>query len=226
MNNVKWMLAMAAIAATTGLTIAPVSLAQPSAPTAGALQRIRGFLNGGSPKRGPGGNGGSRGDAPFCLVNPGQGETLWTEQPLVMAQGRVVRLDLRLADEPNALWSTSVIPGDENWVQVAYDGDPLVPGEQYEWVFYQWRRDRTLGIRQRVPFQVMAAGDERDRIAATIEYLQAAPDQSLRLQLDYLLGKQLAADALQLLFTAEEPSDTLLEDRQALVAEICAEPEP
>jgi hypothetical protein len=179
--------------------------------------------------RGPGSPGISRGpNGPICVVNPGTGDTLWQQQPLFVLHGDTTEIALRAAGETTPLWTAWTPFAFVRPVTVQYDGEPLTPGANYEWVFYQRQRDRSLPLVLTVPFQVMAAGEERDRISTDFAELEtqllaesASGEVKAQAQAEYFFANQLLADAFQTLFAVSEPTADFAADRDALIAEIC-----
>ncbi|MGB3309027.1 MAG: hypothetical protein WBG32_02070 [Nodosilinea sp.] len=225
MNNINWTMAgslTVAIAAIGIFPVSPAGLAQTSTQPVSVYELISEFF-GGSAHGGRGKDSSSRGDDPLCLINPGTDEMVWTLQPMIVVHGNVETIGLRPIDLDDEFDS----------VHMAYGGEPLEPGESYEWIVYQRDLYGKLVEDLKVPFQVMAAGDGRDRITTELEQLQAVAeadqlsiDEAIQAQIDFLLAEGLAADAIQVLFSPEAAGETLEADRQALIAEICPEPEP
>ncbi|MGG6238393.1 hypothetical protein ACQ4N7_07105 [Nodosilinea sp. AN01ver1] len=76
----------------------------------------------------------------------------------------------------------------------------------------------------------MASGEERDRIAADLEQItaeltheQADAEAIAQAKANYFLKNELLADALQILFTVEDPSAEVVTARNALVTDLCSE---
>ncbi|WP_155834659.1 hypothetical protein [Leptolyngbya sp. PCC 6406] len=165
------------------------------------------------------------------MVNPGAGETFWSQQPMFVLRGSVAEIALRPAGEPTALWTARFPLAPIQTVAVQYDGVPLTPGADYEWVLYQRQRDRSLKDVLTVPFRIMETGEERDRIATDLATFQTqgtaegadadAGYFGFGAQVTYLFYSGLPADAFQALFSVSEPTAEFVASREALVTAIC-----
>ena len=173
--------------------------------------------------------GGSRGDGSICIVNPGVREIVWDSQPLFLLRGNVAEVAVQpLGAEEEDPWQAVPTATDSGVLQASYDGNPLQPGGNYDWEFYESLPDHSTTLALRIPFQVMEEGEERDRIATELEQLQtdlktqgADAEAIAQAHADYFFANDLWADALQQLFSVETPSPALVEERTALVEEIC-----
>ena len=200
-------------------------------------------------QQGRGGIGASRGDV--CLISPADSETLWHQQPLlVFASGSMRAIALREANDPDLLWLTNLpaapdplstldeasqLESAEDATPIRpflipYDGPQLAAGDAYEWLFFifPFREDITPTETLFIPFEVMAAGAERDRIGVDLAQLQtqleaegADPEAIAQARATYFLENDLWGDALQEMFAVSEPSEELMATRDALVGEIC-----
>ncbi|MBE9137734.1 hypothetical protein IQ254_11110 [Nodosilinea sp. LEGE 07088] len=236
MNVPKWVL-VAAISATWGLTSATAAPAQSTSGPGAIIQGIVDFFRDDDvDDRGRGAAGGSRPAAtsmPYCVVNPGKNETLWSLQPLfVLQQGeteRVEEIAVRPRGETAIFWSAPVLPAASDNQQI-YAGPPLQPGVEYEWLFYTTFLGEVY-VDFSLSFRVMAEGAERDRITTELAQLQselaatAADESEQAIAIAaYFFDNDLLADALQFLFSVNSPSEDLLATRETLVEAICSQP--
>ncbi len=237
----KWRqvgLALTGMVGMLGLASTAVNAAQHASEISRGRHLIVNFLNivrGDVSDRGRGSIGGSRPvgdpkkDIPICIVNPGDREIVWGLQPLFLLRGNVAQVAVQpLGAEEENLWNAVPTPTDSGVSQASYDGNPLQPGGNYVWEFYESLPDDSIARALRIPFQVMEEGEDRDRIATELEQLQtdlktqgADADAIAQAQADYFFTNDLWADALQQLFSVETPSPALVEERTALVEEIC-----
>lgn len=228
MNSVKWIAAAiggVAIAA----AIAPMTLSAAETPSTWfSFGRIRSFLSGGPLQdSNRGRDGGSRGSG-LCLINPGQGEVVWTVEPLLVLQGNLQSTALYVADGEEPFWSAPIAPTDDFVAKLPYDGDPLQPGTTYEQQVELFRLDFSVMSSRRYAFQVMPEGEERDQIAADLAQLEselAEANEDAEViavaKAEFFFDRNLSADALQALFSVDAPSAELVETRQAIVKTIC-----
>lgn len=188
----------------------------------GVFQRIADFL-GNQGDRGPGRTGGSRGRG-LCLVTPLPGATLWSLEPMLVGEGAVARVALRAAGEEELLWELATDPDPSRRFQVVYDGPPLEPGEQYEWVV-DYRDWRNLLQRRSLPFQILPPGPSRDEVTMILLSLEAEPDltpAALALaQTDIFLTYGLLGDALQQAFSEGDLSPGEETTRDTLFQDLC-----
>ncbi|MBD2428166.1 hypothetical protein [Phormidium sp. FACHB-1136] len=251
MNKARWM-----TAAIGGVAV--VATLAPFTPAAAEIRsqwlgwgRLRTLARGGPLQdTNRGRDGGSRGSG-VCLIAPGNGEVVWTVEPLLVLQGDLKRAalyvvdndgtdDARLidnqgtdhegADSVEPFWTASLSP-DTTLVSIQpYDGDPLEPGTTYAQQIEGFAIDGSVVSSRRFPFQIMPEGEERDQIATDLAHLEAdlAHDdldaETIALaKAEFFFERNLNADALGLVFSVEEPSDALAETRQALVEAICSQ---
>lgn len=228
MNTVRWIAAAiggVAIAAAISPTALPVAEIRSSWL---GFDRLRSFLSGGPLQdSNRGRDGGSRGGG-LCLINPGQGEVVWTVEPLLLLQGNLQSTALYVADGEEPLWSAPIAPIDDFVAKLPYDGDPLQPGTTYEQQVEMFRLDFSVASSRRYAFQVMPEGEERDHIEAELAQLEAELAQAkgdaeaiALAKTEFFFERNLAADALQALFSVDDPSAELVETRQAIIEIVC-----
>lgn len=238
MKYIQWLsigLSLAMVSAAVGLgdrataQIAPVHLS--------LRQTIIDFFNRDDAEdRSRGGAGTSRGpgeqsaDEPFCILTPGRNETVWHQQPLFVTHGPINRIAVRQkADDrtqPNNPEIWSYLPTTNADRLMVTKIDPLQPGKVYEWLFYDTSGEDLL---YRLPFTVMAAGEERNQITTDLAQLETELTEAgdsveaiAQAQADYFLAKDMPADALQILFAIEQPSADLVALRTETVETICS----
>lgn len=228
MNTVRWIAAtIGGVAIATAISPSTLSAAETRSTWLG-FDRIRSFLSGGPLQdSNRGRDGGSRGDG-LCLLNPGQGEVVWTVQPLLLLQGNLQSTALYVADGEEPFWSTPIAPTDDFVAKLPYDGDPLQPGNTYEQQVEMFRLDFSVESSRRYAFQVMPEGEERDHIEAELAQMEAELAQAKEdaeaiavAKAEFFFERDLSADALQALFSVDTPSAELIETRQAIVETIC-----
>jgi hypothetical protein len=232
MNTVRWMTAaLGSVAIAT--TLSPATLSAPeTSNTWFGWDRIRSFLGGDSDPlqdSNRGRDGGSQGGG-LCLINPGDGEKIWTLEPLLVLQGHLQSTTLYIADDEEPFWSAPISPTADFIAKLPYDGDPLQPGTTYENQVEVFRLDLSTVSSRRYAFQVMPEGQERNQIDAELAQLEAELAQAemdagaiALAKAEFFFERQLSADALSALFSVDDLSTELVETRQAIVEAICSQ---
>jgi hypothetical protein len=180
-------------------------------------------------KKPGGGRGGICAIAPVKLVdrdakqeNSQEIQEVWSARPLFLWQGgRVQQIELFLpgSQEP---WTRKIPEGE---TKVNYDGEPLQPGQTYE-----WRILAPHPIKQD-PFQVVEP-KKRDRISAELkqleERLEGASAETIALEkANYFAERELWSDALRELYLVPTPSVELKSAIALLQAhDFCTEDKP
>ncbi|MGL5082042.1 MAG: DUF928 domain-containing protein [Microcoleaceae cyanobacterium] len=187
-------------------------------------EEIEAAINSGQRRRG-----GSRGE--ICTIAPGQSmtiEAIWTLKPTFIWQGNVARVELHLQEsdiDTKPLWSWTKIPQESpvNYVVVQYDGEPLTPGQTYEWRVFETATSSRMAM---PPVQFKVVDTEQHRqIQTELNQLKLSPvDSSERMTLEranYFTQKQLWADALQEIYGVKNPSPELNRVAERLTSQFC-----
>ncbi|MBW4683408.1 MAG: DUF928 domain-containing protein [Microcoleus vaginatus WJT46-NPBG5] len=147
---------------------------------------------------------------------------IWTARPLFLWQGGTPKqIELFVEGSNEVLWNPKIPEGASG---ILYDGEPLQPGQTYE-----WRLTAPFPIKQPA-FQIMEA-QQRDRISAELtqlqEQLQGASEETIALErANYFAKQELWADALQELYSVSNPSPALTTAiKQIQSQNFCAEDE-
>ncbi len=175
-----------------------------------------------NPPPGTPGSGIARGD--ICLITPGINNTnteIWSNRPLFVWRGNLGRIEVRRYGSEEVLWSQTVSAKDN---RVPYTGEPLKPGETYQWVIFGETAQNPM---LSVPFKVMNYRD-RDRIRVRLIILGvelkekgATPEEITFAKANYFAQKELWADFLQEVYSMENPSEELQEIIQQIPAKVC-----
>lgn len=249
MNQARW---MTAAIGSVAMVATLFSFSPVSAETRGpwlSWGRLRTLASGGPLQdTNRGRDGGSRGSG-LCLVSPGDGDTVWTLEPLLIIQGDLNSTALYVVDNEGTedegmvdgqdaggegteqgepFWTAPLTP-DETFVAIQlYDGDPMQPGTTYAQQIEGFTLDGSMFSSRRFPFQIMPEGEERDQIATDLAHLEADLAQAdldaetiALAKAEFFFDRNLNADALGWLFSVEEPSGVLTIMRQAMVEAIC-----
>jgi hypothetical protein len=163
------------------------------------------------------GSGIRRGDGQdICLISPGLLEevnVIWSDRPLFLWLGAADHILVRDAETLEQVWSQ---PIDPMVAGITYDGESLQSGRTYEWQLNS--SDHFFA------FTVMDS-DQRNQIAAELQLIQTrggTPEEIAVGQANYLVNEVgLWSDALQILYSVENPSPSLLQARQEIIDDIC-----
>jgi hypothetical protein len=170
----------------------------------------------------------SRGGA--CAIAPrtiGSNAKIWSDRPLFVWQGRLSRLEVRPAGSDRVLWRYNVT---ESQNSTMYTGEPLKPGQTYEWSLYNLGTRDNSRPSATVRFQVMDA-QERASIKTQLQDLDrelkekgASPEEIARQRAQYFAQQRLWSDVVQEAYSVKNPSAPLAEVVQAIPREICTNP--
>lgn len=133
-------------------------------------------------------------------------QEVWSEHPLFLWNiqgGTAQRIELSFEGNENAFWSRYL----DGKTGIVYDGEPLKPGQSYEW-------------RLAVPYPIMQSmfrvmeSEERNRITADLkqieEQFKGASAEKISLEkANYFANKELWSDALLELYSVPNPSAEL-----------------
>lgn len=194
-------------------------------------QRLQSFFNQENTPPG-GGHRGSRPVGSFCMISPQADHVLWHRTPLLVWQGYPTVGIRPEADEVDVLWqataSDELVGVDAGVFQAAYSGAPLVFETIYEGLLYTIDPNSPA---LKFPFQIM---DEAQHAfhAAELTLLEqelgsanADPEALALAKATYFIEHELPSDALQVLFSVQEPSAGFAERRLSLTDAICAAPD-
>lgn len=165
---------------------------------------------------------GSRGDicpiAPAVLRKKG---IVWSDRPLFLWRGSMGKIEIRLRNSQQALWSKTVTENDRN---VMYDGEALRPGQAYDWVMFNERSVPLL----RVTFEVIG-GTERDRISSDLTRLEtqlkqenATEEKIAYAKAEYFADRQMWADVFQQAYGVKNPSEDLSKFKENITQRFCS----
>ena len=165
----------------------------------------------------------------ICEITPGLlGETnlIYSDRPLFLWQGKVPQLEIylytpfSLEKEQEVLWSQRVASNSDS---IFYSGEPLQPGQIYDWEIVV----DAAANRRRISFQVMDTA-ERDRISGELAQLEtelttsgASKEEIILAKSNYFAQRDLWSDALQQLSSLEEFSNVAKDNNQKIVSYIC-----
>lgn len=175
---------------------------------------------------------GGRGN--ICVVSPGlleQQNVIWSDRPLFVwnAPPEVTMQQLEVIDQTQRLiWEKSLAATEQT---AQYEGQPLQPGQFYTWRLY-WRVQNAQYSAD-YTFQLMEA-DQRNQITADLQSITRqlpAPQPSTEAiasqQVNYLLNRSepLWSDALQVLYSIENPSAQTTQQIQTWISTACSQEE-
>jgi hypothetical protein len=211
----------------------PLYLSTPSRPHLASLQyHSPTFPN--SRQRRPRRRLGGRGDGRVCMISPGlleQQNVIWSDRPLFVwnAPPEVTMQQLEVIDQTQRLvWEKSLAATEQT---AQYEGQPLQLGQFYTWRLY-WRvQDAQYSADY--TFQLMEA-DQRNQITADLQSLtrqlpasRSSTEAIISQQVDYLLNRSepLWSDALQMLYSIENPSAQTTQQIQTWISAACSQEE-
>lgn len=173
--------------------------------------------------------GGSRGEV--CPIAPGQVmnvEKVWNLNPALIWQGEAARIELYQLDsdtnpKPLWTWTATAQRATSDPVVIQYDGDPLIPGQVYEWQVFDTTDDSVM---TQPPIQFKTVTPQlHQQIQTELNQLESPQDNSSEAmtlkRVNYLIRQQLWADALQEIYTVNNPSPALQQVGEKLTAHFC-----
>ena len=156
----------------------------------------------------------------ICAIAPparlmGINSAIWHDRPLFIWQGAAQRIELLARGTEEVLWSKNLTAND---TRAVYDGEPLPAGQRYQWRLYASDQEPRETMFRTLP------KEERDRISAELNQLQTqgATAEEIALQrANYFAKKRMWADALQEIYSVENPSDQLKQLGQEITTYLC-----
>lgn len=170
----------------------------------------------------------TRGDQ-VCLISPGKlgKQLIWSDHPLFIWQGKTPQSKINLYSaasnynyqkDEQLIWQKTISP---NTQTMAYAGEKLQPGFTYDWeIISHQKTDR--------PSIILMKESQRDMIAAELtaieNQLQAADATTEEIAIakaDYFIRQKLGSDALQQLYTVQNPSSNLTKQIENIEQYLC-----
>ena len=162
----------------------------------------------------------------LCLLAPartGEETTIWHQRPIFIWQGTIGKLEVVDEATGDLLWQYEPTP-EETFV--SYGGDRLTPGDTYLWrVYDSAASENPIAF---PPFTILPAINRllianglsvaQERAIAEANEQENPPELA---RANYFAFRELPVDALQSLFTVEDPSLDLVEGRAAVVESMC-----
>ncbi|MEO1004404.1 MAG: hypothetical protein AAFW67_00870 [Cyanobacteria bacterium J06638_38] len=168
----------------------------------------------------------SRGDD-LCLISPTNSEAqlIWSDRPLFIWQGDTSQAEINLypaasnnPQDQQPMW-TETIPS--NTKTLIYTGEQLQPGNTYDWELI------ADGNTYRQTMQLMEQ-PQREAISSKLTTLTtqlqtdgATAEDIAIAKADYFIKQQLGSDALQELYSVENPSANLAEQITNIEQHLC-----
>ena len=158
----------------------------------------------------------TRGDE-VCPISPGNlGEqVIWSDRPLFIWQGEIPQSEITLysstsnynyEQDDQAVWNQTIPP---QTTTIAYAGEQLQPGFSYDWEFIS-------GEKTYRPTFILMEESAREKITAELTALEtelqnsnATAEEIAIATADYFIQQQLWSDAMQQMYTVENPSNNL-----------------
>jgi hypothetical protein len=183
----------------------------------------------------------SRGE--LCLVAPGLLESeerfeIWSDRPLFLWQGEASRLVVRDAETLETMWDYPISQNDISEIaprehRVIYGGTRLEPQRLYEWRLVDASelnpsvsplQSGSPQEEQFFAFRIMSETDQNqvtDASKGLSELLASRSELIAHQRAEYLVEQGLWSDALQTLYSVENPSLPFRQGLQELVISFC-----
>jgi len=183
----------------------------------------------------------SRGD--LCLITPGLLESeerfeIWNDRPLFLWQGEASRLVVRDAETAETMWDYPISQNNISGIApreygVIYDGERLEPQRLYEWRLVKDSdpdpsaaalQSGNSQEEQFFAFRIMSEPDQNQVTTGAkglSELLAVTSENIAHQRADYLIEQGLWSDALQTLYSVENPSLPFKQGLQELVTSFC-----
>lgn len=153
----------------------------------------------------------------MCLISPGNSgkQLVWSDRPLFVWRGKTVEPEIKLfnavtndesSSELDPVWSETIPP---NIQTIAYAGEELEPGLTYEWEFTSRGKPYRQTIVLIEQSQREAISSELTALSNQLQANNATAEDMAIAKADYFLQQNLGSDALQELYSVENPSTTL-----------------
>ncbi|MGP1387783.1 MAG: hypothetical protein ACTS2F_29865 [Thainema sp.] len=162
----------------------------------------------------------------MCILNPGKNEVVWHDQPLLLWRSTAHAVGIRTLTDETEVWRAT-----GEYQALGFRGiqmtQPLEPGESYAW-YMLYREQSPNPFDRPLPFTLMneeqrhVIATELEALEADLEATGATVDQLALAKVDYFLEQDLRTDAVQVMFSVEEPSEELMTLREEWITEICA----
>lgn len=160
----------------------------------------------------------------FCAIAPRSIRTnteVWSNQPMFVWRGNLKKVEVRTQDREKVLWSQTVAETDN---RVTYSGEPLQPGQTYNWIIFNSQNSPLFFI----PFKVMDAS-ERDRIQVGLTNLDqalkdkgATPEEIAMQRANYFAQQELWSDVLKEVYSVPNPSPELEAMIEQIPTKLCS----
>ena len=207
-----------------GLPVLAQAQSEPSPPS--PLRRLidrilRGPEDEGDPPKG------SRPIAAQCLISPAVSgsikTTIWHNQPIFVWQGELGHFKVVNTENEEILWEYTPSVG-ENYAR--YAGAPLHAGQAYKWQIYESERsDSPLHFPK---FEIVDAVTQqgiKNDLAKIDEDMGSDRETTNELlaisKAQYFIERSQAIDAIQMLFSVEEPTQDLAIAQEEILEQSC-----
>jgi hypothetical protein len=183
-----------------------------------------------SPTAGPVGTGAPRGGV--CALTPGTigtNKEIWSDRPMFVAKRQgmapIQKIEVISPNNQQVLWNQDAPPGALVFTTLYGGETPLQPNQTYNWVITYGNP----GVSKQNSFSFKVMDEQkRDRITAELAKLEAelktkgATTEEVALQRSqYFAQQELWSDALQEVYSVDNPSPALQERIQAITGDIC-----
>ena len=161
-----------------------------------------------------------------CLISPavpGTEATTWHNQPTFVWQGELGHFKVVNTENDEVLWEYT--PSAEE-THIRYAGVPLHAGQYYKWQIYESEHSDSA---QYFPeFKIVDAETHQDienHLATIDEEMASTPevtDEAIAIsKAQYFIDESLEIDAIQTLFSVEDPTQDLVIGQQEILEQSC-----
>ncbi|MEL6441627.1 MAG: hypothetical protein AAFQ80_20535 [Cyanobacteria bacterium J06621_8] len=156
----------------------------------------------------------SRGDS-VCLISPSnsQAQLVWSDRPLFAWQGEMAQGEINLYAVDNnskqLIWTETISSRIQT---IAYTGKQLQPGFTYDWELMADGESFRHTIELMPQPQREAISDELITITKQLPSSDTTAEELARARADYFVSQKLGYDALQELYSVENPSTELAQE--------------
>ena len=170
----------------------------------------------------------TRGDQ-ICLISPGKlgKQIIWSDRPLFIWQGKTPQSEINLysaasnydyQQDEQLIWREIVSP---NTQILAYAGEKLQPGFTYDWEIMGHKNNPRPSIMLMEQSQRDAITAELTAIENQLQATDATVEEIAIAKADYFIRQKLGSDALQQLYTVQNPSPNLTKQIENIEQYLC-----
>lgn len=161
-----------------------------------------------------------------CVISPiidKEPVKIWNDRPIIIWNGKTNTIGMFSGSADKVIWKQKINENTKENLKLQYTGEALQPGQVYEWRLLT----EDLQSTQTRPFQILKP-IQRNQITADLRTLQAklksegANAEAIAMRrAEFFTQRDLQSDALQELFSVQNPSPELQAFIQKVTTAIC-----